>query len=134
MFLFDYIGIAYCRNNDATPLDLLIHIILYYSSLIKELSMENNWKTILTIKILRKYVIRRHREEKEWNMVTFGEYNMTKYILKILKILAKNILKLSRKAFQATNWILDSLGLFYWINIDTPHFILEFTHCYTICS
>ena len=26
--------------------------------------MENNWKTILTIKILRRYIIRRHREEK----------------------------------------------------------------------
>ena len=42
MFLFDYIGLAYFRNNDATPLALEMCIILYYSSVINELSMENN--------------------------------------------------------------------------------------------
>ena len=63
--LFDYIGLVYCRNNDATPLDLVIHILLYYLSLKNELRMESHCKTIMTIKILRKYVIRRHREEKE---------------------------------------------------------------------
>ena len=43
MFLFDYIGHAYCRNNDATPLDHVIRIIYHCSSLIKELSMKNNF-------------------------------------------------------------------------------------------
>ena len=50
--------------------------------------MENNWKTILTIIILHRYVIRRHREDKERNKVTFGEYNMT--ILYIFKTPHKN--------------------------------------------
>ena len=39
MFLFDYIGLAYFRNNDATPFNLEIRIILYYSSVINELGI-----------------------------------------------------------------------------------------------